>query len=280
MEKTLITEEDVRPIMQEHAGNRVFAAILEDTASGIDLLWFLGQYTHFNSVFGAGVATLAGEIARRQEMFRDPAEKIEIMAEQSIEVASAVFYAAIDEFARNRTHRSMAKKCIKEIGKYFGYAPEETNGFMPVTSLTITFMQKVTAGYCPSLLSDESQLHQALGFHIASEIIADEEFNLLDHYLRTARKDLVEHLKNNKAYAWVQVHTTVEADHFEAAVQGANLALEYYVGRLKPSEVKELILQGFTEFANLQTDFMVSLQNIMKVGNQHLLHKSSHEKVR
>jgi hypothetical protein len=70
-------------------------------------------------------------------------------------------------------------------------------------------------------------------------------------------------LKNQGAYTWIQLHTTVETDHFEAAVAGANSALKYYVGCA--SMAKSWILDGFSRFATVQGQFMRSLPGIIPI---------------
>ncbi|MBY0357581.1 MAG: hypothetical protein K2W82_06220 [Candidatus Obscuribacterales bacterium] len=268
MVNTLITKLDLEPVLASHTGNRIFAQALQAAANGDDLLWLFGQYSHFNSVFGAGVATLAGEIARRQELFQDKNEKAQILAEQSIEVASQIFYAAVDEFACNHTHRSMAKKSLKETAAFYKLTDDKLNDLMPVTVLTRTFMDRVTEGYCPDRQSSESKVHQAIGFHLASEIVSDEEFNVLDRHMKTALPELTEHLRKNKAYTWIQVHTTVEAEHFDSALAGANSSFAYYSGTLSLERVKELILIGFAEYACLQTEFMNCLLESLTTPNR------------
>jgi hypothetical protein len=100
-------------------------------------------------------------------------------------------------------------------------------------------------------------------------VLADQEFNVLDAFLRTNYPDLVEYLMKTRvligdsesaAYRWIQVHTTVEADHFAAAVKSANLALRYYAGSESRAGIKGWILEGVKEFADMQTEFMKSLQ--------------------
>ena len=55
------------------------------------------------------------------------------------------------------------------------------------------------------------------------------------------------------------IHTSVEADHFDAALQGVNNALRFYAGSEDPSAVRAYILDGFTRFAKVQGDFMAGL---------------------
>jgi hypothetical protein len=103
---------------------------------------------------------------------------------------------------------------------------------------------------------------------MGSEVLADAEFNILDGFLRAKYSDLVEHLKRARVtinavevsgYHWIQIHTTVEADHFDAAMVGANLALRYYCGAESPAQIKQWMLDGFRLFATTQSDFMNGL---------------------
>src|SRR4051794_28167224 len=108
-----ITREDLAPVLDSHVGNQTFELALRRAVRDADLLRLLGQYIHFNSVFGSGVASLAGEIGARQDLFRDREEELESAADRSVEVAAPVFYAAVEEFgsgaARRSTHRAMAQ---------------------------------------------------------------------------------------------------------------------------------------------------------------------------
>src|ERR1700682_4788660 len=98
-----LTDEDPSPLngsslSLSHSGNKAFAAALERVANGYELLAALGRYVHFNSNFGCGVAHLAGQLGVRRDLFRDRAEPVEALADRSSEVASYIFFAAIDEF--------------------------------------------------------------------------------------------------------------------------------------------------------------------------------------
>ena len=64
-----IDKSDMEPILAAHTGNRMFQEALYQIESPNDLLCSLGRYIHFNSVFGSGVANLAGEIGSRQDLF-------------------------------------------------------------------------------------------------------------------------------------------------------------------------------------------------------------------
>lgn len=269
-----IAWEDLEPILHEHTGKRIFASSLERTAASEELLSVLSRYIHFNSVFGSGVANLAGEIGSRQDLFRDSEETVAIVADRSVEVAADVFFAAIDEFGdhntiRRSTHRTLAQATFKAAGSFFGLSSAELNKIAQPYEPTLDAIRKVRDGYRINQTVDEAKIFRAIGFHIASEVLADQEFNVLDSFLRANYPDLVEYLvktrvpigdSENAAYRWIQIHTSVEADHFKAAVNSANLALRYYAGAETRARIKGWILDGFKEFADMQTEFMRSLQ--------------------
>jgi hypothetical protein len=107
-----------------------------------------------------------------------------------------------------------------------------------------------------------------MGFHVGSEVLADGEFNIIDQTLRTHRPELVRALEamtvellgqKHNAYYWIQVHTSVEADHFAMALQGVNKALRFYQGEQEIPRVKAWMMEGFARFVELQATFMASL---------------------
>jgi hypothetical protein len=261
---------DLEPILTTHPGNRALAQALQPIAEGEDLLRALGRYIHFNSTFGGGVANLAGEIAVRQDLFRDPEEAVEILADRSVDVAADIFFAAVDEFddratTHRDTHRTLAQATLKAAGAFFGYDTAGLNRVARPNEATLAAIRNVRDGYGVNQVMDAPKIFRAIGFHVSSEILADEEFRVLDGFLRAQHPELVTHLEQtvvaiggveHAAYFWIQIHTSVEADHFQSAVQGANRALRYYRGPESQAEVKGWILQGFQEFATVQAECM------------------------
>jgi hypothetical protein len=266
---------DLEPILATHPGNRALAQALEKIGGGEQLLRALGRYIQFNSVFGGGVANLAGEIAVRQDLFRDPEEVVQILADRSVEVAADIFFAAVDEFddrATNQrdTHRTLAQATLKAVGRYFGHEAAGLDPLVRPNESTRTAMREVRGGYGISQPVDEKKLFQAIGFHMGSEILADEEFQVIDRFLHARHPDLVAHLEStevtingvsHRAYFWIKIHTSVEADHFAFAVKGANQGLRYYAGPESAAKAKGWIIDGFREFAAVQAAFMAGLLN-------------------
>jgi hypothetical protein len=268
-----IESADLTAILAAHCGNREFAECLQRITRAEELMSVLGNYIHFNSIFGSGVANLAGEIGARRDLFRDPDDAVEITADRSVEVAAEIFYAAIDEFgsrhtSHRSTHRSLAQATLKAAADFLGYGPTQLNELARPCDGTLWAVRKVSDGYGLNQKLDVQKIFRAIGFHMGSEVLADEEFNILDRYLREQQPDLVAHLKSTKvqiggtdqpAYHWIQIHTSVEADHFDAALIGAQRALEFYAGTETRAHVKSWIIEGFKEFTAMQEEFIGSL---------------------
>src|SRR2546428_3457420 len=151
-ELTKIGLADLETILHGHAGNVIFADALERTGRGEELLCALSRYIHFNSLFGGGVANLAGEIAARQDLFRDADEPVEMAADRSVEVAAGIFFAAIDEFGghskiQRSTHRGMAQATLKATGCFFDLSPSQLNELAKPSASTLVAIREVRDGY-------------------------------------------------------------------------------------------------------------------------------------
>ena len=273
MSQLTITQDDLAPVLAIHSGNATFRAVLLSALAPERLTRILAQYIQFNSAFGPGVANLAGEIAARQGLFRDPDEPLVIASDRAAHVASDFFYAAVDEFDDRATpwrdtHRTLAQATLKGVGVHFGYATDRLNEIAAVKGATEAAMAEVWEGYGIGARLEEERLFAAMGFHTGSEILADQEFVILDRHLREKHPDLVRSLEpmtveilgeRHNAYYWVRIHTGVEAEHFDAALKGVNAALRFYSGAVELGTAKDWILQGFSSFADVQQEFMASL---------------------
>ena len=264
---------DLQPVLSAHRGNESLVSALEQASAPEAVLTVLGRYIQFNSAFGAGLANLAGEIAARPDLFRDPDEPLHVAADRAAEVASDFFYAAVDEFDDRATpwrdtHRTLAQATLKGLGLFFGYTDEQLNEIVRINDATRTAMDEVWEGYGIGARLEEPRLLSGMGFHTGSEILADEEFVLIDRHLRQRRPELVRSLESlrvpilgqeHNAYYWIRIHTGVEAEHFDAALKGVNNALRFYAGPRAPEAVKADILAGFSRFAAVQSAFMSGL---------------------
>ncbi len=273
MTQLTIVHEDIAPALAAHEGNRVFSNTLAQISSSHDLLRVMGRYIYLNAPFAGGVANLAGEIAVRQNLFLDPDEPIHNLADRATHVAADIFYACIDEFydrstPRRDTHRTFAQATLKGLGQFYSLDSATLNDLIQPTPDMLQDIQRISDGYALNHELDETALLRAIGFHAGSEILADEEFRILDAFLQAKYPDVVIYLQNHTvaigdiarpAYHWIKIHTSVEADHFQFAMQGANDALRYYAGTQPLATVKQQILDGFAYFAEVQTAFMQHL---------------------
>jgi hypothetical protein len=154
------------------------------------------------------------------------------------------------------------------MGAHFGYTPHQLNDVIRINAETEAAVARVAFGYGIGMALDDPRLFRAMGFHTGSEVLADAEFNVLDQGLRKASPEMVAALqkarvtiagREHDAYYWVRIHTSVEADHFDAALAGVNNAGRYYAGGAAPETVKGWVLEGFREFADVQGAFMAAL---------------------
>lgn len=268
-----LTREDLAEVLSGHEEQRQFGAVLERLDRPAALVRVLGHYIYFNSIFGGGVANLAGEVAVRQDLFRDPDEPVSVLADRSVDVASDIFFAAVDEFddriaPYRDTHRSLAQATLKAAGMFFGCEGEALDRLTRPNAGTLEAARNVREGYAVNQPVDDAKIFRAMGFHLGSELLADAEFNVLDRHLRRRHPDLVAYLEQATveigrvaypAYFWVRVHTAVEADHFEAAVKGINTSLRYYAGDWPGAQIKARVIGGLSDFASVQGRFMARL---------------------
>ena len=251
---------EIDRVVGRSRGCEAFSEALGSIANGESLLRCLAKYVHFNAAFGSGVAGLAGAIGARLDLFRDPAEPLASLADRSTEIAAAIFFAAVDEFggaaARCPTHRAMAQDLLRAAASYLDATLPA--GIAPGAGTSA----RVCEGYGVGRELADAELFGAMGFHLGSELLADREFALLHDFLRSRYASLVRHLEQTRtaaghpAYLWIRLHTTVEVDHFERGLRGANRALDFYAGPGGREEMRNEILAGAARFAGLQAEFM------------------------
>jgi len=262
-------------LVARHDGCATFARVLDGLRGRDQLLRMLSRYVEFNSVFGGGVARLSGEIAARQGLFKAEDDDVELLMDRSVEVAAGIFVAAVDEFdgfARGprATHRALAQATLRVAARFLGFAGAAIDGIGAANEATRMAVERILQGYGLAAPLDRHGLVRAIGFHMASERLASEEFSALDRYLCVQHPALVEYLRSTildlngrqcDAYLWIACHADREIGHFDAALGAANQALRHWAGPEPRTHVKEWMLEGFTEFGALQAEFMGRLMD-------------------
>jgi hypothetical protein len=269
-----VSLDDLRAVVDfEASAARVEAVAAAAAADLPTLVRFVGRYTSWNGFFGAGVATLAGRIARSRRLFLEPGVPVAAVADRSVLVASYFFDAAVDEFddrsTRHRdTHRCLAQAAVLGVLDYaVDHGPPELSELDHVNALLaepdwlIALNAKVATGYGHGMPETAPALFRSMGYHLGSEVLADEEFSVLDAALHRHAPAVVAHLESvtvevggerHEGWKWFRVHSGhgggAEADHFAWAVEGVERAF----GFSDPAQREALraeVLAGFREFA-------------------------------
>jgi hypothetical protein len=235
------------------------------------LYLFMQRYVHFNGYAGSLVARLASSIGLSRDLFNDPDCSVVDEADRGMEIAAKVIAATIDEHADKGAqyvpHRTLAQATLKAIGKYARLSETERNQFAIVPDWMKEILEETVGGY-QGVPGDAFALIRAMGFHAASEVLADREYSLIDKVVRydNRGKGFDAYLRTNdgkvtigdrqfSAWYWVVIHgkhqgSGVEAEHFECALEAIDLAAKY---RPESAEVvRQYALQGFADFVLVQ----------------------------
>lgn len=267
--KPNLSAELFQSLVDFNACNQRVQARLDQLINDQSLVRFFVKYASWNGRFANGVAALSSLIGDQCDLFLE-AGLPKTVADRSNFVASHFFDAARDEYddhinpARD-THRCMAQATILAMTEILNLGTgilDEGEGD-ELNRLNVA----VRTGYTGSAVADEGILIQvffAMGYHLGSELLADREFSIIDSHLRSTRNDLVQDLMrktitlagaNHRCYTWIGVHSGaiggggVEADHFDAAVDGVRQAIKFIRADQIPQSI-EAIKRGFMAFAN------------------------------
>jgi hypothetical protein len=277
----LFTTEDFDKLFDRHFNNTTIEATIGIAAADpIKLYYFMQRYAYFNSFAGSLVARLASSIGISYKLFQNKETSIIEQADQGLEIAAKVLAATIDEHAdagaQNVPHRTLAQITLKAVGEYSKLSNIELNKIGETPKWMDTIIDDLIAGYQGQI--DHPQfLATALGFHIGSELLADQEYSLLDKVVRYTHrgkgfdawlrgKQVEIEGKKISPWYWVVVHgkhnaSGVEAEHFQLALDALNLFAQ------DRPESHDLIFSwaanGFLQFADLQQ----RLFNCIKVEN-------------
>lgn len=237
---------------------------------------FMDLYTQFNAPFAGGVALLAAQIHRQYNKLRVGDMEL---ADQ---IASYVFAAAEDEYrapdGRRITHRQLARFTSKFLLTTYQPSLLTNRSYQEYSRhLRNNWTDSVYSGYDPtsrnSQISTVLSTLQSIGFHIGSEFAADLEFNAIVSYLSTNYPQVLEQLKNHKhpqykgvtAYTWLDIHTHVEAEHSELALQAymlANQAVIQHLGHER-NYVQNFVYKGIDDFILFQREAFQSLIGVV-----------------
>ncbi|XGV98658.1 MAG: hypothetical protein ACAF41_06900 [Leptolyngbya sp. BL-A-14] len=184
-----------------------------------------------------------------------------------LKVLAATIDEHADKGARSVPHRTLAQATLKSVGDYAGLTVEERNHFSFLTDWMKETLDNTVQGY-QGIPGDASGLIRAMGFHAASEILADREYSIIDKVVRHENRsmgfDAYLHKINGKVeveqgqfspWYWIVIHgkhqgTGVEAEHFQFALEALELVAQYRTE--SDHQIQEWALQGFSDFVAIQ----------------------------
>ncbi|MEQ9356912.1 hypothetical protein [Coleofasciculus chthonoplastes] len=235
------------------------------------LYLFMQRYTHFNGYAGSLVALLASSIGLSRHLFNSFSTPVVDEADRGLEIAAKVFAATIDEHsdkgARFVPHRTLAQATLKSIGDYAGLTVNERNTFSILPDWMREILDKTIQGY-KGEPNNVIELIRAMGFHAASEMLANREYSIIDRVVRYDNRnrgfDTYLCQINGKVevdqgqfspWYWIVIHgkhqgVGVEDEHFQLALEALDLVAKY-----RPEshqQIQQWALQGFSEFVVIQ----------------------------
>jgi hypothetical protein len=270
-----ITQPEVCQMIDSHYSQAQFKQVLERAASNGDaLLRVIGRFFQCSAAYGPGQAALAAQISVRKDLFSTRNE-VGVFADQSVEVGAGIFFGAIDEFgdrelSQSFSHRILALAMLKGMALFFGADMERLSHDISQHDSTQDIFRHVSQSYGVNALMDEAALFRGIGFHLGTEVLGEAENRVLDEFFQTKRPDVMDFLNQTDvevnghrvpANIWFKRHIVAEAEHFDAGIAGANQALLYYAGTADRQQVKQWMLEGVKDVANVQVEMMASILN-------------------
>jgi hypothetical protein len=234
------------------------------------LYLFMQRYVHFNGYAGSLVARLASSIGLSRDLFNNSNSVID-EADRGMEIAAKVFAATIDEHADQGAkyipHRTLAQITLKAVGDYAGLSEKERNEFAVVPNWMKEVLNDTVTKY-QGVPGDAAALIRGMGCHVASEMLADREYALIDKvirhdnrgkgfdaFLRTGDGKAKINGHNFSAWYWIVIHSKhqgvgVEAEHSDFALEAIDLAAAYRPESAQ--QIREYALEGFSDFVAIQ----------------------------
>lgn len=237
-------------------------AALQRRVESIDgagsLLRFFHRFVLFNDALAARVPFLAGAIHLTTGLFIDSEADEEFCSQANGRVAALVAEAAVDEYrisdGEYLVHQYLSQKFFHGILDYCGLTGPEFDRQAPVPVELRRMLDEARSIFLCDRTDEE--IFRALGFHVGLEFFADQEFNLIDSWLRLSQPGLVQSLEretaSGSAYQWLAIHTAVEIGHYRAGLAALEQALAYYHRPDKAPQMLAHIQAGFARFVDLQ----------------------------
>lgn len=246
-----------------------FRAVCRDAVQSRAATYLLMErYAHVNGFAGSGVALLAGNIGYERDLFLDPAPGPS--RDRGMKIAAKIFTATIDEHGGPRgagPHRSMAQACVDKVAEFAGLGPEMRVLLELKPPAFLEGVERFKKNYSGASRKPDDLL-RSIGYHVASEYLADIEYQILDEEIwhnnpHEEFRAVVRRTRTQNGWggpwAWITVHGHygqaenddghgVEEEHFQFALEALRFVEKYPPLDLPPAETKRLIAEGAAAF--------------------------------
>jgi hypothetical protein len=234
---------------------------LDAISSDAALLRFLHRFLLFNDALAARVPFVAGLIHLTPNVFLDPEGGVEFCQQVNGRVAAYVAEAASDEYrmidGQNSVHQHLSQIFFNGALAYYAVDRSSFDSNNPYPPILGEILKEAREKFLVERNSE--MIFRALGFHVGLEFFADQEFNLVDSYLKGRHPALVAALEHDPGtgsdYVWLALHTVVEIGHYRAGMEALNTALRYYRHPQEVPKMAERIKEGFNAFIDLQSRY-------------------------
>lgn len=259
-------KESVQEAIERTPNHDLLQRRLEGIRTTDDLVCFLHRFLHFNDALAARVPFLAGRIHLHPELFSDPSDAEEFCRRRNAQVSAYIAEAANDEYRMapggNLVHQRLSQLFFRGVLRYFGVRGSDFDRAHPLPPQVEQLLEEARTRFF-----DDAKLEtvaQAIGFHVGLEFYADQEFNLVDTFLRNHHPALVESLMakadgEHAPYLWLSLHTVVEIGHYRAGLAAVQDVVRFCSPRELAPRMPRRILEGLAAFADLQRRFYESV---------------------
>lgn len=232
------------------------------------LYLFFQRYSHFNGYASAMIARLASTVGLSRYCFKNPELIVTEESDRGMDIAAQILSAAADEGANGSpVHRALSQLSVKTVGDYAELTDQERNKFADIPHWLKEIVRDVISTY-EGEVNNEASMIKAMGFHLASEMLGDREYALLDmivrhenqgigfdRYLKEKAKPAIINDHRYSPWSWILIHSKyngsgVEAEHSEFAVAALNMSVRY--GSASEKQMKIWAEEGFRAFVGLQ----------------------------
>lgn len=247
----------------------------------------LERYTYINGFAGSAVALLAGNIGYSRDLFRDLSTEIVTSSDRGMMIAPKILAATIDEHADRQlgqsSHRALAQVCLNSIADYAGLSNKEREVLDGKSQQFLDVVEKFKLDY-KGKDGDAKALIRSIGYHIASEFLADIEYKIKDeeiwfkhpddNFRDTVKRGRKEDGTWYGPWAWITAHAHyseseedlgygLEHDHFIDAISAFDLAIKFKPSDLSNQDMLDLVFEGMKSFrSNWDEFYRLVLQDI------------------